>query len=86
MRKTKKRKRRYMSIAFTPEFLGLFLTKGKIEIVKTPLPDDAEYVTTHYDSWRDVFVLLFYHPSFKIVKDGVIPPRIEPNSIEYKRL
>lgn len=82
----KKRERRYVSIAFTPEFLGLFLTKGKVEIVKTPFPDDVEYITTRYDWEQDVFVVLFYHPSFEIVKDGIIPPRIEPNSIEYRRL
>jgi len=79
-------KRKIKGIRISPDFLGHFF-KGKIvEIKKSPLPKDAEYLTTHYDWQRDEFVLYFRHSNFKEIPIGYKVPIFESAEFlcEYK--
>ena len=80
-----KRERRMLGVKFTPEFLEIILKKGKVEITKTPIPNDAEYQSTHYDYERDVFIAYFYHDSFDLLAEEQCIPWVGTYSFEYRR-
>lgn len=86
MRKRKPRERRYMVLSISPELLAHFFKEGTIQIKKSPMPKDAEYISTHYDWQTDYFDIIFYHKDFEIVPDGQYIPKYDPNSFVYKRL
>jgi len=48
--------------------------RGGIFYFDSVLPEDTEYVTTHYDCHRDVFLVLAKSASFKEVIEGYSIP------------
>jgi len=82
----KKRERKIFGVKFTPDFLNIILKKGKVEITRTPIPDDAEYLSTHYNYGTDTFIAYFYHPSFELTLDGGLLPQSQSYSLEYRRI
>lgn len=82
---SKKRERRVLGISFTPEFLSIFFKTGTIKITESPIPDDAEFLSAHYDHRRDMFTTHFFHSSFDPLVNGECIPFVDPSSIKYER-
>ena len=80
----KKRKRRYKALAIGPSAFDHIFKKGIFEILESPIPKDAEYLTTHYGYERDEFLVHFYHHSFEIVEEGHTIPKIPGSEIKLQ--
>ena len=82
----KKRTRRLMGACISPMVLEDFLKKGKIEIIESPIPDTAKYVSSHYDFERDAFIVYFSHSSFPELLEGEVIPYFNLRTFKYNKI
>ena len=50
---------------------------GHSIVIKSPIPQNAEYISAHYDYERDSFFIVVYHKDFQIVPQGQCIPRVD---------
>jgi len=73
-------------LKITPEVFEGFAKVGIIKVKKSPIPENAKYLSTHYDYETDSFWVAFEHPSFDAIPDGEKLPTFDPNEFEFERL
>jgi len=74
---------RLRKICFTPDLL-LRCVSGTYEVVREPVPEDAQCCWSYYDWIRNTFCVVLAHPSWRMVAaDEVIP---EHEGIHIRRV
>lgn len=65
---------RRKGILITPQCLDYFCKKGKFEILDSPIPKNAKFISSYYDEERMSFVVIFEHSSFEPIPErGSMP-------------
>ena len=74
-------KKHRLMIAIQPEFLKVQVMQGEHWSAGSCLvgvPPDALLIRSFYDAIEDIFGLVFEHPSFPLVLEGGVIPRLTP--------
>lgn len=76
--------RRWARLFVAPELI-FALARGRFEVVRNAIPDDATLVRAAYDAERGDFVLIVAHPSFAPIAHADLLPILPPPIIEIVR-
>ena len=73
--------RRYKVVSVSPVVLEDWLKQDSLiqyKVVKNGLPKDAKLDGIRYDPFLGIVDLLYHSKEFPPVKDGEVPPKLEP--------
>ena len=66
--------RKLLGVLVNSWFFNVFCKKGVFMVDKSPIPDDAKYVSSFLDPSRDGYIIVFEHKNFRELKEGECIP------------
>jgi len=66
--------RQYLMYPLASEILVELFSGCGLRVIRNNLPEDARFISVHFDHQRDSFLIVYEHESFPITPEGFILP------------